>query len=61
MADRTVILHDGTIEADGAAVELWNRPPTAFAARFLGFRNVVTGRLRRSWYRDALGSAAATG
>jgi thiamine transport system ATP-binding protein len=45
VADRTVILHDGTIEADGAAVDLWDRPPTAFAARFLGYRNVVTGRL----------------
>ena len=41
IADRTVILREGRIEADGLPESLWQRPPSAFVARFLGFRNVA--------------------
>ena len=41
VADRVVLLHDGRIVADGSPEELWTRPPTAWTARFLGFRNVA--------------------
>ncbi len=41
VADRTVILRDGRIEADGTPQALWLRPPNAFVAGFLGFRNVA--------------------
>lgn len=42
IADRTVILNEGAIAAQGGPEELWARPPTPFVAGFLGFRNVAT-------------------
>jgi thiamine transport system ATP-binding protein len=44
VADRTVVLHNGVIEADATSEALWAHPPTAFVARFLGYRNVVPAR-----------------
>lgn len=41
VADRVVILRGGRIVADGTPRELWSRPPDAFVASFLGFRNVA--------------------
>jgi thiamine transport system ATP-binding protein len=45
VADRVVLLDGGRIVADDSPEELWTRPPTAWAARFLGFRNVAPARL----------------
>ena len=45
VADRVVVLADGRIVADGTPEELWTRPPDAWTARFLGFRNVAPARL----------------
>jgi thiamine transport system ATP-binding protein len=65
VADRTVVLHDGVIEADAASEELWAHPPTAFVARFLGYRNVVPAHatadgIETPWGRlDAATVAAA--
>ena len=36
MADQVILLRDGRIEQDGAPEELYNRPQTAFTARFIG-------------------------
>ena len=36
MAHRLILMHDGRIEADGAPRDLYNHPPTLFAADFLG-------------------------
>jgi sn-glycerol 3-phosphate transport system ATP-binding protein len=36
MADRIVLMRDGKIEQNGPPQELYNRPATAFAARFIG-------------------------
>jgi sn-glycerol 3-phosphate transport system ATP-binding protein len=36
MADRVVLMRDGRIEQNGSPEELYNRPETAFAARFIG-------------------------
>ena len=36
MADQVVLLRDGRVEQDGAPAELYNRPATAFTARFVG-------------------------
>jgi thiamine transport system ATP-binding protein len=44
VADRVVVLDAGRIVADGTPEQLWLAPPSAWVARFLGFRNVATGR-----------------
>ena len=36
MADRVVLMRDGKIEQNGTPEELYNRPATAFTARFIG-------------------------
>ena len=41
VADRVVLLADRTSVADGTPEELWTHPPSAWTARFLGFRNVA--------------------
>ncbi|MEO7118975.1 MAG: ABC transporter ATP-binding protein [Candidatus Limnocylindrales bacterium] len=46
VADRTIILRDGRIEADGTPEALWHAPPTAFVARFLGFHNICAAIVR---------------
>ncbi|MEU1124730.1 ABC transporter ATP-binding protein [Streptomyces sp. NPDC005899] len=48
LADRVVVMRDGGIAQEGAPLEVWQKPASAFVARFLGFDNVVdalvTGR-----------------
>ena len=46
VADRTVILRDGRVEADGTPERLWSQPPNGFVATFLGFRNVAPVTIR---------------
>ncbi|MFC5721123.1 ABC transporter ATP-binding protein [Streptomyces gamaensis] len=41
LADRVVVMRDGRIAQSGTPLEVWQRPASAFVARFLGFRNVV--------------------
>ncbi len=41
IADRLVVMRAGKIVASGAPAELWARPPTAWAAEFLGHRNLL--------------------
>ncbi|MFF9866794.1 ABC transporter ATP-binding protein [Streptomyces sp. NPDC013953] len=41
LADRVVVMRDGRIEQSGTPLEVWQRPASAFVARFLGFDNVV--------------------
>ncbi|WTA78402.1 ABC transporter ATP-binding protein [Streptomyces sp. NBC_00838] len=41
LADRVVVMRDGRIAQTGTPVEVWQRPASAFVARFLGFDNVV--------------------
>jgi sn-glycerol 3-phosphate transport system ATP-binding protein len=36
MADRVVLMRDGHVEQNGSPEELYNRPATAFTARFIG-------------------------
>jgi sn-glycerol 3-phosphate transport system ATP-binding protein len=36
MADRVVLMRDGRVEQSGSPEELYNRPATAFTARFIG-------------------------
>src|SRR3546814_7483097 len=36
MADRVILMRQGRIEQDGSPAELYERPATLFAARFIG-------------------------
>ena len=54
VAERTIVLRDGRVEADAAPEALWTHPPTRFTATFLGFRNVIEasvahGRAHTAW------------
>ncbi|MQY15955.1 Vitamin B12 import ATP-binding protein BtuD [Streptomyces sp. RB5] len=41
LADRVVVMDAGRIAQTGTPVEVWQRPASAFVARFLGFTNVA--------------------
>ena len=49
MADRIVVLRDGTIEQFGAPLDLYRRPRNVFVAGFLGSpkMNLIAGMVRR--------------
>ncbi|MEV6109786.1 ABC transporter ATP-binding protein [Streptomyces sp. NPDC051940] len=42
LADRVVVMREGRIAQSGTPVEVWERPASAFVARFLGFANVAS-------------------
>jgi ABC-type Fe3+/spermidine/putrescine transport system ATPase subunit len=59
IADRIAILHarleageGGHIEQVGAPQEVYRRPASAYVARFLGFRNLLAGRVVGPWQGD---------
>ncbi|MFB4421638.1 ABC transporter ATP-binding protein [Streptomyces sp. QL37] len=41
LADRVVVMRDGRIAQAGTPLDVWQRPASAFVARFLGFDNLV--------------------
>ena len=41
LADRVMLMKDGKLEQLGTPLDIWSRPRTEFAARFLGFNNMV--------------------
>ncbi len=53
MADRVVLMRDGRIEQNGTPEELYNRPATAFTARFIGTPPMNIDRAGRSADRRA--------
>ncbi|MGZ4735485.1 MAG: ABC transporter ATP-binding protein [Acidimicrobiia bacterium] len=55
LADRVVIMRAGTIEQVGAPQEVWRRPATEFAARFLGFANIVDATIDADGVHSAWG------
>jgi len=48
LADIIVIMNDGRIEQAGSPREVFERPATAFVARFMGDHNVLSGRVTLS-------------
>ncbi|MFJ2441700.1 ABC transporter ATP-binding protein [Streptomyces sp. NPDC087658] len=46
LADRVVVMRDGRIAQTGTPLEVWQRPASAFVARFLGFDNVVAATVQ---------------
>jgi ABC-type Fe3+/spermidine/putrescine transport system ATPase subunit len=45
VSDRLVVMNAGRIEQVGLSQKVYARPATPFVARFLGFRNLVAGRV----------------
>jgi putative spermidine/putrescine transport system ATP-binding protein len=45
LADLIVVMHHGHLEQCGTSREVYNRPGTAFVARFIGGHNVLTGQV----------------
>jgi len=45
LADTVAVLRDGTIVQAGAAVEIFEKPASAFVARFVGVENVLSGHI----------------
>jgi len=43
IADRLVLLNQGRVEQDGPPHQVYNRPATAWTARFLGLTNLLDG------------------
>jgi putative spermidine/putrescine transport system ATP-binding protein len=43
LADLVVVMNDGEIEQTGAPRDVYNKPNTAFVARFIGGHNVLSG------------------
>ena len=50
MADKIVVMHDGSVEQIGAPLELYDRPGNLFVAGFIGSpaMNMIEGRLSPS-------------
>lgn len=46
LADIIVVMNDGRIEQAATPREVFERPATAFVARFMGDHNVISGRLK---------------
>ena len=46
LADIIVVMNDGRIEQAATPREVFERPATAFVARFMGDHNVISGRFR---------------
>lgn len=47
LADVIVVMNDGRIEQAATPRELFERPATAFVARFMGDHNVISGRFKQ--------------
>ena len=45
IADRILVLHEGTIIRDGTPSEIWKDPKFAFVAKLLGIGNVIDGEV----------------
>jgi thiamine transport system ATP-binding protein len=56
LADSLVVMRAGRVVQRGAPEAVWSRPADEFVARFLGFENVVDGRVvRPDAFRPAAG------
>jgi len=47
LADRMLLLHSGKVEQDSTPSTVYHYPATAWAARFLGFSNLLSGEVSR--------------
>ena len=56
ISDRIILMNKGTIVQEGTARELYERPKTGFAAKFLGFSNFLPGTVETATGSDGLGA-----
>lgn len=47
LSDRIAVMNDGKIEQFGEPLEIYDRPRSAFVARFMGIPNMLKGRIER--------------
>ncbi len=45
MSDRIIVMHEGRIEQIGTPTEIYEKPATLFVARFIGYINLIKGRI----------------
>jgi len=55
LSDRTAVLLDGKLAAYGPPEEIFNRPPTRAAARFVGISLLLEGELAADRFNSGLG------
>ena len=48
ISDRVVLLRDGLVEQVGTAQQIYRRPSSLFVAKFLGFTNLMDGKIIKS-------------
>jgi len=61
LADRILLLHEGQINRAGSPEELWRDPGSAWAARFLGLGNILSGQyLAEGRVQTSIGSFRAS-
>jgi len=48
ISDRVVLMRDGHVEQVGTAQQIFRRPTSLFVAKFLGFTNLLDGKIIRS-------------
>ena len=48
ISDRVVLLRDGHVEQVGTAQQIFRRPTSLFVAKFLGFTNLMDGKIIKS-------------
>jgi ABC-type Fe3+/spermidine/putrescine transport system ATPase subunit len=61
IADELVLMNAGRVEQRGSPAELYRRPASRFAARFLGFTNIIEGTARSRDPRGRLIAATPLG
>jgi spermidine/putrescine transport system ATP-binding protein len=45
MSDRIAVMREGFLEQTGSATEIYDRPKTAYVARFVGNANILSGKV----------------
>ncbi len=55
LADEVILLNQGQVEQRGTPQEIFRRPASPFAARFLGLDNLIEGRAAGLWAETAVG------
>lgn len=61
VADRVVLMENGSVRQAGSPSDLWNRPADAWVAGFIGHGDLVAARVSQGFASTELGPVAAPG